>query len=132
VDAPLTVMNNTGSTTLVVDSSIAFPTTARTVTHDTFQDAGGATYGRIAGLLASPVNYRLDRVPTVQLRSGAGDDRFNVLATGATALTIETGDGHDRVIVGNANRGLDDIRGTLTLDGGAGNNGLTLNDAANS
>jgi acrosin len=65
----------------------------------------------------------------VTLTAGAQADTFNVQSTNAlTKLTINAGVGADKFNLGNAQNRLDDIKGSLVLNGQAGTDTLTLND----
>jgi hypothetical protein len=64
----------------------------------------------------------------VVVNSGSGRGTFNVSSTNInTAVTINAGDGGDSLIWGNGN--LDYYGGPLTFDGGAGLDGITVNDS---
>jgi hypothetical protein len=63
------------------------------------------------------------------VNAGTGNDTVDVEATGANTLTlIQGGAGDDTINVGNGNNQVDDIHGSVDVDGGSGSNTLNVND----
>jgi hypothetical protein len=71
---------------------------------------------------------------SVTINAGAGNDTVNVESTTNFGLTINTGLGSDTINVSLTLHDLDNIQGSLTLDGGSADTGydqLNVNDQAN-
>jgi hypothetical protein len=65
----------------------------------------------------------------ILLKTGTAADDIRVQSTPANvAVTVRSGGGGDRVLVGSPNRTLDTIGGTVTVDGGGGKAVLTFDD----
>jgi hypothetical protein len=62
------------------------------------------------------------------LNSGSGADTVNVQRT-TGPLVVNTGGGDDTILVGGPANGLGGIQGALRVNGGTGNDSLTLSDA---
>jgi hypothetical protein len=119
LQSPVTFAGGAGTDSLTVNAAAA-ATGTTLVVEPTRVTVGGATTDYVG-------------VETVTVRGTAGPDAANVRGTaGGTAVTVSGAGGDDAFTVdsnGSAAGGtVDLVRGTLTLDGGAGRNTLTLED----
>jgi hypothetical protein len=79
---------------------------------------------------ASPIDY--SSLERIQLSGASGTNAIAVSSLGATtAVTLGGGAGNDTFSVGGAAQNLDNIDGSLTLDGGTGTDALELRDQQN-
>ncbi|MFO0952598.1 MAG: hypothetical protein U0835_15920 [Isosphaeraceae bacterium] len=124
-----TVLNQT----LTIDDSA--DVTARSVAVDVKQVVRNADFGLMAaqtnvtGLSPALIAYWPAQIGAVSIIGGTGADAFDVRAVDATDnLTIVGGVGNDSFMVGDLSR----LRGPMTFRGGAGQDTLTLSDAAQS
>ena len=134
------------TTDLLIDNS-ADPV-PRLVTLSTFA-ANGALFGSVAGLATGVINFKGGDVHTVTLNDGNGGNHFAIAsAPQGTNITFNTGGGNDQVTITgtapfaplniNTQDGDDSVtvdytasqianNSTITIDGGAGSNSLTIN-----
>jgi Ca2+-binding RTX toxin-like protein len=67
-------------------------------------------------------------VANLTVNGGAAGNTYNVQGIGpGAAVTLNTGDGDDTVNVGDSEQTLDELAGTLTVNGQGGNNTLNIN-----
>ena len=70
-------------------------------------------------------------ISSLSVLAEPGDNAISVTGT-SVSTTLDGGGGNDTITVGNASNKLDDVNGNLTLLGGSGTDRLVLNDTANS
>ncbi len=81
--------------------------------------------------VSAPITYAGATRLTVE--GGGNGNTFDVQGIGAgTAVTLDTGTGDDAVTVGDSLQTYDELLGSLTVNGQAGNNTLTFNDQGQS
>jgi hypothetical protein len=127
--APVT-LDGFASTNLILDDSADMGN--RTIT---FANSGGTTFGQITGLTppGATITYRNSIVSGISLDTGTGTETVNVYSSPIGQLTLQGHSGNTTVNVGNSDRGLQDIRGDVKLQGNF-NGRFTLNvdDSGNS
>ena len=128
----VTVRGNSGADALFVkDNALSAAGHTYTVTNDRVQRSGAAA-----------IHY--DDVEELEVRARPADDAINVQSTAAGTVTrIEAGGGNDTITVGRyvnlsstpsyavPGETLDQLQGTLILDGGSGTDGVTVRDTTN-
>jgi hypothetical protein len=80
-------------------------------------------------------NYKVDTAlpkssDTLNLNTFGGADNVLISATQPDQTTVATGAGDDTISVGFGGASLDDIEGSLVVDGGPGHNQISFGDAA--
>src|SRR5262249_47450289 len=122
--------------TMVLRTGLGGPSTAVTL-NDTLDSVARTitiTQNAISGL-GGTLNYSNARISSLTINAGSGGNTFGILGTRA-ATTLNTGAGDDGVIVGHMRTredsaatvgDLTNLRGRLTVHGGSGTAGDTLN-----
>ncbi len=85
--------------------------------------------GSVSGLAPADIDYGPAALATLSVNGGTGANTFDVTATPAgTAVMINPGAGADRVNLGDALNRVGAILGTVSIDGQAGSDVVTIND----
>ncbi len=122
--APLTVDGGAGSNSLTLDDSADILPNRVTVTASTVGAASDDTFFGTGGRLASYTNLN-----ELHLSLGSGSDYVAVTGTRADITGIRTGDGNDRIDLGNSVDALDDIQGRVRIDAGLGSDTVQIRDS---
>src|SRR5262249_32264888 len=128
IGGTVTITNSLGFTNVTVDDSA--DAASRSVTLDTFTPEGDREYGRVRGLAAAEIDYRNAETSSATVKAGQLADNIDIVSTGVDT-TVSGGGEADVITAGAVNNNLDQVRGRLTIDGGAGANTLKVNDQAN-
>jgi hypothetical protein len=122
IDGPVTLSNDTTTSTLILDAT--FDPVGRSAT---------VTTSTVSGLTPGLVSFDPSQVSNLTIFGGSGGNQFTVLGTSASMpVTLNTGSGNDTVTVGNPVNGLGNLMlGGLTINGQLGQNTLILDDRAN-
>jgi hypothetical protein len=133
IQGDVTIENPVGSTAINVRD--ALDTTARQVTiSDYFTPPAFGDddiYGQVSGLAPANINYEYADTRSITVQTGDGGDTVRVLATGTLTNLVGTSQTHTNtdVTVGNGGR-VQDIRGTLNIEGPQSLNNVTVDDSA--
>lgn len=128
IDGPINLDDPGFAATLVADDSADHA--SRTVTLTSFTPPGDSdTWGAIAGLAPSPINYEYADTSGITINGGTHGNTFNVQSTQAgTALTLNTGSGSDIVNLGSTGNKLDSLQGPITINGQSGSDTVDFKD----
>jgi hypothetical protein len=131
----LNIENPPSFTTLTVDDSA--DSGNPTATLGTFTPAGDTAFGYISGLAPANINYEYDDTSSLTLKTGAGFNTINVLATGVATNLIgtaaadgSTSDMNTVVDVGNSGFGVQQILGQVNVSNPIGFTALSIDDTA--
>src|SRR5262249_45788988 len=109
LQGPVAINNQLAGTTLIVDDGA--DSRARTGTLSA-SDAGGL----ITGLAPATITYASQALNSLRVTAGSANDSLLVPSTLAGfPITLDSSGGSDTITVGNAQHGVQDIRGPLTV-----------------
>jgi hypothetical protein len=123
IPGPLAINALAGTATLVVDDQATAG--ARTWT----LAPGSLTAVAAAGPLGPGAHIAFTHLAGLTVNGGGGGNTFNVQGIDAgLAATLNTGAGNDAVDVGDSRQTLEELLGTLTVNGQSGGDTLAIND----